>query len=152
LSDRERSPAKPVADDSQTLGTQTYRFSVNGTRPVLQFDISSETQVKGTKEGVERLTIELHTPLSGEVFEAKTSVGRIEVDRDGKVMYFSRAADSVTFTLFLERSVVVTLRKSGEVVIQTPGKILSVDREVQGGVARSPGSVPSTESIRLRLE
>jgi hypothetical protein len=143
-------PAQPATGGPTPLGTQTYRFSVQGTRPVLQFDIISGSKEANVGESVERLTIELHTPISGEVFEAKTSVGRIEVDRDGRVMYFSRAADSVSFTLFLERSVVVTMHKSGEVTVQTPGRILSVDRDLRDGAA-GPASVPN-ESVRIRLE
>lgn len=152
MPDRSVPPSGQLPQDSQPLETRAYRFSVEGTRPVLQFDISSGKADDGSHAKPERLTIELHTPMSGEVFEAKTQVGRIEVDRDGRVMYFCQSGESVGFTLFLGRSVVVTMaRKTGEVLIQSPSRILSVEHEPSkesGGM----GNAPRTETVRIVLE
>jgi hypothetical protein len=134
--------------DSVPLKSQTYRFRVDGTRPVLQFDITSG---EGSKETPEKLVIELHSPLSGEVFEAKTIAGRIEVDRDGRVMYFCQKGEDIGFTLFVGRSVTVTLsRSTGEVILKSPSKILSVESLASGG----PGEMnsPRTDSVKIRLE
>jgi hypothetical protein len=143
-----RGPPQP--DDEPTpLQTKTYRFSVTGTRPVLQIDLSSGEG--DAKSGPQKLTIELHTPMSGEIFEAKTSNGRLEVDSDGRVMYFCQAPDSVSFTLFLGRSVVVSMsRKDGEVTVQSPSKMLSVEksRSKPSGL----GNSPSNDSVKIRLE
>lgn len=139
----------PESGDRPTpLETKTYRFAVDGTRPVLQFDLTS-----GGKDGrpeQEKLTIELHAPMSGEVFEARTSKGRLEVDRDGKVMYFCQAPDSASFTFFLGRSVVVSMsRKTGEVTVESPSRLLSVER---ADSSSSTGDSPPTSTIKLKLE
>lgn len=134
---------KPVA-----LGTGTYRFVADGTRPVLQIDLASGPNAPSPDR--EKLTIELHSPMSGEVFEARTSKGRLEVDRDGRVMYFCQDPSSVSFTLFLGRSVVVSMsRKTGEVLLQSPSKMLSLEKEESS--ADGLGGAP-TYSVRLKLE
>jgi hypothetical protein len=147
---------KPGPSDQpvpSNLDTQSYRFSVDGTRPVLEFTISAGKAVGAEGIPPEKLTIEIHTPVSGEVFEAKTSKGRIEVDRDGRVMYFSQAPDSVGFTLFLGHSLVVTMtREGGEVLIETPSRIASVQQERRKGGSGGLGSAAGTDSIRLKLE
>jgi hypothetical protein len=152
LPDRTSSPRGGDTVEVQPLQTGKHRFSVDGTRPVLEFEISSGKAEEGGGEA-EKLTIEIHTPISGEVFEARTSMGRLEVDRDGRVMYFSQAADSVSFTLFVGRSVVVTMsRRSGEVIVETPSRILSVDHRSEGGGAKGLGTSATTGSVRIQLE
>ena len=133
------------------LETKTYHFSVEGTRPVLQIDLASETPASAAPVEREHLTIELHSPQSGEIFEARTSNGRLEVDRDGRIMYFCQAPDKAGFTLFLGRSVTLTMsRKTGEVIVQSPSKMLEV---IKGSrqVAADLGNAPSTDSVRIIL-
>jgi hypothetical protein len=144
LSPQSQADAPPIALDSRI-----YRFAANGTRPVLQIELSSGKA--GGKEAPEKLTIELHTPMSGEVFEAKTSKGRLEVDSDGRVMYFCQAPDAVSFTLFLGRSIVVNMsRETGEVTVQSPSRMLSVSKvESAGG---GLGNEPPSDSVKIRLE
>lgn len=145
------SPSEPQVPDKPTpLGSRIYRFRVDGTRPVLQLELSSGDRGRAAGEAPEKLTLELHTPMSGEVFEARTSKGRLEVDRDGRVMYFCQAPDSVGFTLFLGRSVVVSMsRESGEVTIRSPSKMLSVERESERDEG---GEAPGTDTVRIVLE
>lgn len=138
--------------DPLPLKTQTYRFLVDGTRPVMQFDISSGKGADPAGGMTEKLTIELHTPMSGEVFEARTSVGRIEVDRDGRVMYFAQKGEKVGFTLFVGRSVVVTMtRSTGEVVVQSPSRMKAVER-LKDAKADELGNAPGTDTVRIALE
>lgn len=139
-------PEAPVA-----LETKTYRFRVDGTRPVLQVELSSGDAGRGAKEAPEQLRLELHSPISGEIFEARTSVGRLEVDKDGRVMYFCTTGERVGFTLFVGRSVTVTMtRETGEVLVQTPSKIASVTREE--AKADPLGNAPPKDSLRIQLE
>ena len=144
-----------MASDRQAeplpLKSQTYRFTVEGTRPVLQFDISSGEGQDPPKTTPEKLVIELHSPLSGEVFEARTPVGRIEVDRDGRVMYFCQKGEKVGFTLFVGRSLTVTLsRSTGEALIQSPSKMISVERK--GGDEPGELNSPRTDAVKITLE
>ena len=133
-----------------SLQSKTYHLTVEGTRPVLQIELSSGKA--GNASDSEKLTIELHTPVSGEVFEARTSSGRLEVDRDGRVMYFCQAPESASFTLFLGRSVTVSMsRKTGVVTLKSPSKMLSVEREAKADTERL-GNAPPTDSLRIVLE
>src|SRR5579884_2759521 len=90
-----------------------YFFLADGTMPVLDFEITQGKAPKNSEEAPapqsEHLTLELYNPLSGEVFEAKFSKGRIEVDLDGTITYFSQSAERVSFSLFLGRSIIVTM-------------------------------------------
>lgn len=138
-------------DSPVALETKTYRFRADGTRPVLQIELTSGPAGREAKETPEKLTLELHAPMSGEIFEARTSVGRLEVDKDGRVMYFCQAGEKVGFTLFVGRSVVVTMsRSTGEVLIQSPSKIVSVTRE--GIRGDDLGNAPPSDSVRIQLE
>jgi hypothetical protein len=146
------SPGPPAPHEPpQPLETKVYRFRADGTRPVLQIELTSGESGRKAGETPEKLTIELHAPISGEIFEARTSIGRLEVDRDGRVMYFCQGADRVGFTLFAGRSIVVTMsRSTGEVVLQSPSRILSVAR-----VDRKPddlGNAPPGDSVKIQLE
>lgn len=133
------------------LETRTYRFRADGTRPVLQIELTSGAAGKEAKEKPEKLTLELHSPISGEIFEARTSVGRLEVDKDGRVMYFCQTGEKVGFTFFVGRSLVVTMHRStGEVVIESPSKVLSVTRG--SGKPDELGNAPPRETIRIQLE
>lgn len=140
-------PNEPPVD----LETRTYRFRADGTRPVLQIELTSGGAGKGAKEEPEKLTLELHSPMSGEILEARTSVGRIEVDKDGRVMYFCVAGEKVGFTLFVGRSVTVTMsRSTGEVLVQSPSKMLSMTRV--DARAEDLGNAPPNDTVRIQLE
>ena len=142
---------RPLDEAPVALETKTYRFTADGTRPIFQIELSSGEAGRETKEVPERLTLELHAPMSGEIFEARTSVGRIEVDKDGRVMYFCQKGEKVGFTLFVGRSVVVTMsRSTGEVMVQTPSKILSVTRE--SVKPDDLGNAPPGDALRIMLE
>ena len=69
--------------------------------------------------------------MSGEVFEAKYNKGRIEVDKDGSVTYFTTTLDHASFSMFLKRNVTVSLDSSGRIVIKSPSRILSVEKNLQ---------------------
>ncbi|SRR5487761_820479 len=151
-------PAKRPEEPLQRLESKKYNFLVEGTMPVLNFEITSggKSAPEGMSElnRVERqnLTLELYTPISGEIFEAKTPKGRIEVDNDGTVTYFSQKPDSLSFSLFLGKSVTVTMsRKTGEVVLKTPSRILSIEDNRE---SKKKGKIhePFTDSVRLMLE
>jgi hypothetical protein len=125
---------KTNENQRQPLESKKYFFLADGTMPVLDFEITQGKAPKNSEEAPapqsEHLTLELYNPLSGEVFEAKFSKGRIEVDLDGTITYFSQSAERVSFSLFLGRSIIVTMdKKSGEVLIKSPSKIVSIERE-----------------------
>ena len=142
--------ASQPAEAPVSLESKTYRFRADGTRPVLQIELTSGEAGLEAKETPEKLTLELHAPMSGEIFEARTSVGRLEVDKDGRVMYFCIAGEKVGFTLFVGRSVTVTMsRSTGEVLIQSPSKIVSVARETAR--ANDLGNAPPTDSVKIQL-
>ncbi len=117
--------------------------------PVLNFEIKSGNAATVKQE--ERLTLEIYHPMSGEVFEAKFGKGRIEVDRDGSVTYFTSGLDSASFSIFLERNISISINRSGEVKIRTPSKIVSVQRVELEGRDSDP-SVVGFDSVILRLE
>ncbi len=110
--------------------------------PVLEFEIT------GGKEK-EHLHLELYNPLSNEIFEAKFAKGRIEVDKDGSITYFTTSTDQVNMSLFLGRNLQISMSKSGDVVIRTPSKILSVEQDLK---SRKPSEEVTSDSIRLKLE
>ena len=151
-------PMKRPEEPLQRLESKKYNFLIEGTMPVLNFEITSAE--KSTPEGIsevdqvqkQNLTIELYAPISGEIFEARTQRGRIEVDNDGTVTYFSQNPDSLSFSLFLGRSISVTMfRKTGEVILKTPSRILAIEDERESKKKKKNGSV-FTDSIRLQLE
>ncbi len=113
--------------------------------PVLDFAIKSGK----VGEAEEHLTLEIYHPMSGEVFEAKFRRGRIEVDRDGSVTYFTTSQDRARFSIFLERNLAITVDKSGAVEIRSPSKILSVRKEKRKKA--DPANVDS-DKIVLQLE
>lgn len=127
--------------DSQPLESKKYDFTVNGTMPVLEFEI------KGGAEK-EHLHLELYNPLSNEIFEAKFAKGRIEVDKDGSITYFTTSTDHVNFSLFLGRNLQISMDKSGEVVIRTPSKIVSVEQDLK---SRRTSDEVTSDSVRLKL-
>ena len=146
------SPAAWPTEEPIDLRTRVYKFRVDGTRPVLQIEQSSGPGGGESKEIPEKLSIELHTPVSGEIFEARTSMGRLEVDRNGRVMYFSQKGEEVSFTLFVGRSVVVTMsRSTGEVLIQSPSRIMSVTKTANP-TSKDFGNAPPTGEVRIALE
>jgi hypothetical protein len=148
---------------TQRLESKQYNFLVDGTMPVLNFELTSggRKSPEGMREinKIERqnLRLELYAPISGEVFEARTQMGRLEVDNDGTVTYFSTAADKVTFSLFLGKSITFTFnRKSNELLIRTPSPITSIqDNRMstkQKRKRRKVGSEPITDELKLLLD
>ena len=136
----------PSSQEGTPLESKKYQFIADGTMPVLNFRIKSGNVEKQE----EQLTLEIYHPMSGEVFEAKFGKGRIEVDRDGSVTYFTTGLESATFSMFLERNVSISMNRSGEVRIKTPSRILSAQREEPG--RDSDPSVVQSDSILLKLE
>ena len=70
-------------------------------------------------------------PCQTRFFEAKFAKGRIEVDKDGSITYFTTSTDLVNFSLFLGRNLQISLNKAGEVVIRSPSKIVSVEEDLK---------------------
>src|SRR5271166_4964299 len=75
-------------DGRQSLASKKYQFVADGTMPVLDIEIKSG-KIAAMDEEKQHLTIEIYHPMSGEVFEAKYNKGRLEVDKDGSVTYFT---------------------------------------------------------------
>ncbi len=144
---------------SQRLESKEYNFFVDGTMPVLNFELSSGGRrgPEGLKEinKVERqsLRLELYAPISGEVFEARTKMGRIEVDNDGALTYFSNAAERLTISLFLGKSMTFTFnRKTNELLIKTPSKIAKIaDNRMTERIDKLTNE-PTSDELRLTLE
>ena len=144
-------PDKQNAKDGQLLlESKKYQFGVLGTMPVLEFDITSAPSGENNVER-QKLTLELYNPLSNEVFEAKFSKGRIEVDKDGSITYFTTSTDHVNASLFVGRNLQISMNKAGEVIIRSPSKIVSVEQDIKSAAKRSPEDVTS-DTIKLRLE
>ncbi len=137
--------APPIArlsnDSSNKLESKKYEFVVNGTMPVLEF------QLNAGKER-EDLHLELYNPLSNEIFEAKFAKGRIELDRDGSLTYFSQKADHVNISLFVGKNIQVLLTRDGELTIKTPSRILSLEQDLESRTKQGP----TTDTIRLKLD
>jgi hypothetical protein len=131
------------------LESKKYQFVADGTMPVLDFDIKSG-KIGSTNVDNHRLTIEIYHPMSGEVFEAKYDKVRIEVDKDGSVTYFTTSLDHASFSMFLKRNVTVSLDSSGRVVIRSPSRILSVEKNLQP--RRKTAVVVESDSVTLQLE
>jgi hypothetical protein len=137
-------------DSGQQLLSKKYHFVADGTMPVLDLEIRSGNLSKGNSSSEqEHLTFEIYHPMSGEVFEAKFHKGRVEVDRDGSVTYFTTSQEKARFSIFLERNIAITIDKSGSVEIRTPSKILSV-RRVKAKKGRD--SNVGSDSVLLQLE
>jgi len=116
--------------------------------PVLDIEIKSGKLALADKD--ERLTLELYHPMSGEVFEAKFKRGRIEVDKDGSITYFTRDSPSVNFSIFLKRNLSVSMTDSGQVVIRSPSKILSVVQKKNS--RKGTGENVTSDMVTLQLE
>src|SRR5690348_14025113 len=93
----------PDGVEKQRLESKKYRFIAEGSMPVLEFEMLAQNRSTDIDD-VEKLTIELYNPMSREVFEAKFSKGRIEVDRDGSVTYFNMNSDRVNLSLFADET------------------------------------------------
>jgi hypothetical protein len=138
-------------DSHIALESRTYNFLVPGTMPVLEFEITSGKidHAHGgppSSSGGSNLHLEIYNPTAGEVFEAKFPKGRIEVDNDGSVAYFSRNAERVTLSIFLGRSVSLTIDKEGLVIIKSPSKISSLSIQQQGQQTQERLPVAEVES------
>jgi hypothetical protein len=131
------------------LDSKKYQFVADGTMPVLDIEIKSGKIAKADDKE-ERLTLELYHPMSGEIFEAKFGKGRIEVDKDGSITYFTRDSSSVNFSMFLKRNLSISMSDSGQVVIKSPSKILSVTQEKNS--KKNLGSNTTSDSVTLQLE
>lgn len=139
----------------QSLESRKYQFIADGTMPVLDFEIKSGKVAHGGTDGQsEHLTLELYHPMSGEVFEAKFGKGRIEVDRDGSVTYFTRTLDHARLSIFLERNLTILIDKSGNVEISSPSKILGVKKKKMESPKRKKAeqAVVKSDSLTFRLE
>ena len=132
--------SKPV--EKQSLESKKYEFTVDGSMPTLEFEITAGKER-------EHLHLELYNPLSNEIFEAKFAKGRIEVDKDGSVTYFSTSTDQVNVSLFLGRNLQISLKKSGEVVVRSPSKIVSIESDIKS--QEKNGEVTS-DTISFNLE
>ena len=120
--------------------------------PVLDIEIKSGKIAQPSQVDTEdRLTLELYHPMSGEIFEAKFRKGRIEVDKDGSVTYFTREAASMNFSLFLKRNLSISMNEAGQVIIKSPSKILSVTQPEKAKKKKSDGNVTS-DYVTLQLE
>ncbi len=130
---------KSVLSEKQSLESRKYEFTVDGTMPVLEFDLSAGDEK-------EKLHLELYNPLSNEIFEAKFVKGRLEVDRDGSITYFTTSAEEVNVSLFCGRNLTIKLTKSGDVTIKTPSKIVLIeeDRPRTNGV--------TSDTVKLKLK
>ena len=135
-------------DDRHYLESKKYHFVVDGTMPVLDFDI--KTGKVGSTSDDQRLTIEIYHPMSGEIFEARYSKGRIEADRDGSVTYFTTTVEHASFSIFLKRNVSVSVDSSGRVVIKSPCRILSVEKSLQS--KKKSAAIVESDSVVLQLE
>jgi len=136
-------------DSRQHLESRKYQFVADGTMPVLDLDIKSG-KIGSTGEDDQRLIIEIYHPMSGEVFEAKYSKGRIEVDKDGSVTYFTTKSDHASFSIFLKRNVSVSVDSSGKIVIKSPSRILSVEKDLQS--RKKSRAIVESDSVTLQLE
>ena len=120
--------------------------------PVLEFDITpGKAAVSGSKQGTQHLRLELYNPLAGEVFEAKFPKGRIEVDNDGSITYFSSSTDKVNVSIFLGYNVQVTIEKDGRVQVRTPSKMTSITQDIRSAKKKRAEEVTFDE-IGFRLE
>jgi hypothetical protein len=145
----------------QRLESKQYNFLVDGTMPVLNFELTSggrkvpEGMSKINQIEKQSLRLELYAPISGEVFEAKTQMGRLEVDNDGTVTYFSNVPEKLTFSLFLGKSITVSFnRRTNELLIKTPSKIRSIEDKrmsTNKEIAKN-GSEPITDELKLVLD
>jgi hypothetical protein len=100
--------------------------------PILEFDVASgkdgDAQVQ-QHVAESHLRLEIYNPLSGEVFEAKFPNGRIEIDIDGSITYFSTSSESVNVSLFLGHNLQLSLHKDGRLTIRSPSKIVPIGRK-----------------------
>lgn len=149
-----------VTKDTVTqLESRQYNFLVEGTMPILEFEITpgAERTSSGpqTSNPNTHLRIEIYNPLAGEVFEAKFPKGRIEVDSDGSMTYFSTGLQKVNLSLFLGHSVSIILEKDGQVTVKTPSKITSLRNDFQSDKKKRRDEAtnqPTTDSISFKLE
>jgi hypothetical protein len=136
-------------DTRQYLESRKYQFVADGTMPVLNFEIKSG-KINSTGEDDQQLTIEIYHPMSGEVFEARYNKGRIEADKDGSVTYFTTKSDRASFSIFLKRNLSVSIDSSGKIVIKSPSRILSVEKNLQS--KKKSSAIVESDSVTLQLE
>jgi hypothetical protein len=141
----------PTRDNEgrEYLESKRYQFVADGTMPVMDIEIKSG-KIATTLEEKQNLLIEIYHPMSGEVFEAKYNKGRIEVDKDGSVTYFTTALDHGSFSIFLKRNVSVFIDSTGKVVIKSPSRILSVEKKLKS--KKKSSAIVESDSVTLQLE
>ena len=143
--------------DEERLESKKYSFKVEGSMPVLDFNITpgGAVSTQGESERIaQHLTLELYNPASGALFEAKFPKGRIEVDADGTMTYFSMNVETLNLSLFLGRNITISMnKKTGEVIVKSPSKITSVEEDIQSKIkGKRKSSQVTTDTIKIRLE
>jgi len=143
--------------DEERLESKKYSFKVEGSMPVLDFNITpgGAASTQSESEGItQHLTLELYNPASGALFEAKFPKGRIEVDADGTMTYFSMNVETLNLSLFLGRNITISMnKKTGEVIVKSPSKITSVEEDIQSKIkGKRKSSQVTTDTIKIRLE
>ncbi len=130
--------------------------------PVLNFELTSGG--RKAPEGMssinqiekQNLRIELYAPISGEVFEAKTKMGRLEVDNDGAITYFSTVAKRLNLSLFVGKSINFTFDKEkNQLLIRTPSKIATIEDHRMSRnrkTKRKASNEPLSDELVLTLE
>ena len=116
-------------DIPQRLESKKYSFLVEGSMPVLEFEVASGKEGEIQQGSKSHLRLEIYNPLSGEVFEAKFPRGRIEVDADGSITYFSTSSESVNVSLSWDTAFSSSLHKDGGLTLKSPSKIVPVSEK-----------------------
>ena len=119
---------------------------------MLEFEVSSGT-FNDPQSEKSHLRLEIYNPLSGEVFEAKFPKGRVEVDNDGSLAYFSTNTERINMSLFLGYNLQITFHKDGRFSIRSPSKIKSVRKEKIGARKKKASGkeevISDTRSFKL---
>ena len=145
-----------MSSDSKTptelsLESKQYNVLVDGTMPILNFHISpGKASTDPTKS--QDLRLELYNPMAGEVFEAKFPKGRIEVDNDGSITYFSTKVERVNISLFLGHNVSLTLHKNGDVQIKSPSRIVDLRADLRSERKEKDEGEVASDFVNFRLE
>ena len=123
-------PSDSKSPSEMSLESKQYNVLVDGTMPVLNFHITPG-KASNDPEKSQDLRLELYNPMAGEIFEAKFPKGRIEVDNDGTITYFSTKVEHVNISLFLGHNISLTLHKNGDVQIKSPSRITGLKGDLR---------------------
>lgn len=133
------------------LESKQYNILVDGAMPVLNFHITpGKASLDPTKS--QDLRLELYNPMAGEVFEAKFPKGRIEVDNDGSITYFSTKVERVNISLFLGHNISLTLHKNGDVQIKSPSRIIDLKANLRSDKKKTPDDEVTSDFVNFRLD